>query len=91
MIDGTDLKRKFHKQIGFFGQKYLSLRTPGFEVTLDNLTPKDTYLVCLCTPYNERLDQRKHRMGVGGGEVKESWEFESEEEALHFISCRHLI
>lgn len=91
MDDLLNIKNKLQKRIGFFGQQYLSLRTGGFELTIDNLTPSERYLVCLCTPYNENLDKRKHKDGAGGGEVKESWIFESENEALKFITVSHLM
>jgi hypothetical protein len=92
VIDGIiEIKRKFHKRIGFFGQKYLSIRTSGYELTVDNLTPSERYLVCLCTPYNERLDEKKHKEGIGGGEVKESWIFDNEVATFHFIESSHLV
>jgi len=92
MVDGVnDIKRKLTKRIGFFGQQYLSIRTSGFEITLDNLTPSGRYLVCICTPYNERMDGKKRHKGIGGGEVKDSWIFDSEEEALTFLSSKRMV
>ncbi len=86
-----DIKHNFCERTGFFNQKYFSLRTSGFELTLDNITPTDKFIVCLCTPYDESLDKKKHHDGIGGGEVKESWSFDSEEEALNFIDKHHLL
>lgn len=92
VINGiTEIKKKFCKRTGFFGQEYLSVRTERFELTVDNLVPSERYLVCLCTPYNERIDEKKHHLGIGGGEVKNSWIFDSEEEALYFISDSHMV
>ena len=86
-MDGIDfIKRRFIQRYGFFNQKYKSIRFPNKELTIDNLFPyQNEILLCLCAPYNINLDKRKHHKGMGGGEVKRSWVFDTEEEALEFV------
>ena len=85
MDEVQEIKSKFTRRRGFFNQVYYSLRLRNFELTIDNQTPKNKYLVCLCSPYNERMDKIRHHKGMGGGEVKKDWEFEKEEDAFKFV------
>lgn len=90
-MTNDEIKNKFSKRQGYFGQEYLSFRTSGFEITLDNFTPSNRFVLCLCTPYNEKIDTKKKHQGIGGGEVKESWIFEDENQALSFVISNHLV
>lgn len=86
MCDTQEVKQKFVKRKGFFNQVYYSLRLRNFEVTIDNQTSDNKYMVCLCSPYNENIDKIRHHKGLGGGEVKKDWEFEDENEAFKFVA-----
>jgi hypothetical protein len=86
MCDISEVRQKFVKRRGFFNQVYYSLRLHNFEITVDNQTPKNQYLVCLCSPYNERMDHIRHHRGMGGGEVKKDWTFNDEEDAFKFVA-----
>jgi hypothetical protein len=86
MCDIQQIKRKFQKRKGFFNQVYYSLRLSNFEITVDNQMPEDRYIVCLCSPYNEKADQINKHNGYGGGEVKKDWEFEEEKDAFKFVA-----
>ena len=86
MIDGLDeIKHKFIPRRGFFNQVYLSIRFPTHEIAIDNLLPSNKYQLSICTPYNERLDKLKHKRGIGAGEVKRCWYFDSEDEVYRFV------
>jgi hypothetical protein len=76
LINGIFLKRR-----GYFGQTYKSVRFHDREITVDDLT--GSIRICICTAYNEKLDNGKK--GLGGGEVINEWYFKCEEEAKKFI------
>jgi hypothetical protein len=86
-----EVKRKFVNRRGFFNQPYKSIRLSTCEITIDNLLPDNQYQLSICTPYHERIDQVKHKVGAGAGEVKKSWYFENEDDLFEFVSAGGII
>jgi len=86
-----EISHQFITRKGFFNQPYKSIRLQNCEIAIDNLLPKNKFQLSICTPYNEKLDKLKHKRGIGAGEVKRCWYFDSEEETMNFISSSHLV
>lgn len=89
MDDYLEVKKKFKVRCGVFHQKYLSLRLPNKEITIDNFS--GNYTLSLCTPYNPDIDKKIHHRGYGAGEVLKQAIFYCEDEIYRFLAKSNLV
>lgn len=83
----AEIKKIFVEKKGIFGEPYKSAILGDKEITIDNITGE--FRICLCTPYDEKLE--KKRFCRGAGEVIKEWYFGSEDQAVAFLVKENVI